>query len=80
VPALERLLKRNDPRVVKGASIALRQSASADALEPLSQLLTNGDEQVRYHAEVGLGEITKQDQWTPAFDEFHDHEAKYLVY
>jgi HEAT repeat protein len=80
VPALKRLIETNNPYVVKGAAIALRQSGSGDALEPLSRLLNNSDEQVRYYAVVGLGEITKQDEWTPAFDEFRDHEAKYLSY
>ncbi len=49
-------------------------------MEPLSRLLNNSDEQVRYYAVVGLGEITKQDEWTPAFPEFREHEAKYLSY
>jgi HEAT repeat protein len=80
VPALKRLLATNDQRIVKGVAIALRQSGSADALGPLSNLLSNSDEQVRYYAVVGMGEITKQDEWTPAFPEFREHEAKYLSY
>lgn len=78
IPMLERLLGTNDPHIIKGVAIALRQSKSADALEPLSRLLNGSDEQVRYYAVVGLGEITGQDEWTPAFDEFRTHEAKYL--
>ena len=80
IPALKRLLETNDQRIVKGAAIALRQSGSADALDPLSHLLNNGDEQVRYYAVVGLGEITRQDEWTPTFPEFRQHEDKYLSY
>jgi HEAT repeat protein len=80
VPALKRLLDTNDQRIIKGVVIALRQSGSADALEPLARLLTNSDEQVRYYAVVGMGEITRQDEWTPAFDEFQKNEAKYLSY
>jgi hypothetical protein len=80
IPALNRLLQTNDQNVIKGAAIALRQSGSADALQPLSRLLTNSDERVRYYAVVGMGEITRQDEWTPAFDEFRNHEAKYLSY
>lgn len=80
IPALKRLLGTNNQNITKGAAIALRQSGSPDALAPLSHLLENSDERVRYYAVVGMGEITKQDEWTPAFDEFRDHEAKYLAY
>lgn len=80
IPSLSRLLAMNEPLVTKSAAIALRQSASTDALEPLSRLLASNDEQVRYYAAVGMGEITKQDEWTPTFAEFHEHEAKYLSY
>jgi len=80
IPALKRLLETHDQHIIKGAAIALRQSRSADALEPLSQLLSNSDEKVRYYAVVGMGETTGQDEWTPAFDEFLNHEAKYLSY
>lgn len=80
IPALKRLLETNDQHIIRGAAIALRQSGSANALEPLSHLLNNGEEQVRYYAVVGLGEITRQDEWTPAFDEFREHEAHYLSY
>ena len=80
IPTLKRRLGTNNPQITKGVAIALRQSGSADALEPLSHLLNDGDEQVRYYAVVGLGEITNQDEWTPAFDEFRNHEAKYLTY
>jgi len=80
IPALKRLLETHDQHIIKGAAIALRQSRSADALEPLSLLLNNSDEQVRYYSVVGLGEITGQDEWTPAFNEFREHEAKYLSY
>jgi hypothetical protein len=80
VPALKRLLETNNQRIIKGAAIALRQSASADALEPLSRLLTNNDEQARYYAVVGMGEITRQDEWAPTFPEFREHEAKYVSY
>jgi hypothetical protein len=80
IPALKRLIGTNNSYVVKGAAIALRQSGSPDALEPLSRLLTNSDEQVRYYAVVGMGEITKQDEWTPTFPEFRVHAAKYISY
>jgi HEAT repeat protein len=80
VPALKRLLEANanDQNITKGAAIALRQSGSAEALWPLSRLLTNNNQRVRYYAVVGMGEITRQDEWTPAFPEFLEHEGKYL--
>lgn len=80
VPTLRGLLETNDQRVLQGAAIALRQTHSREALEPLSTLLSNGDQRVRYYAVVGMGEITGQDKWTPAFDEFREHEARYLSY
>jgi HEAT repeats len=80
IPTLRELLKTHDQQITRSAAIALRQSGSAEALGPLSGLLGNSEERVRYYAVVGMGEITGQDEWTPAFDEFHDHEAKYLAY
>jgi len=80
IPTLIRLLKTHDQQITRSVAIALRKSGSARALGPLSGLLDNSEQQVRYSAVVGMGEITGQDEWTPAFDEFHNHEAKYLVY
>ena len=80
IPALKLLIETNDPHIVKGAAIALRQSGVSGAIEPLSRLLKNNDEQVRYYAVVGLGEITGQDEWTPDFEEFHGREGRYLSY
>ena len=80
IPTLRQLLALQDQRVRRAVAVALRQTRSPDALKPLSQLLTNDDITVRYYATVGMGEITAQDQWTPAFDEFRDHESKYLSY
>lgn len=80
IPALKRLLKTKDQQITWAIAIALRQIGSSDALEPLSELLGNSNEEIRYHAVVGMGKITSQDDWTPAFDEFREHEAKYLSY
>jgi hypothetical protein len=80
IPTLKRLLATKNPSVIKTAAMALRQTKSPDALASLSGLLNDGDEQVRYCAVVGLGEITGQNEWTPSFPEFHDQEAKYLSY
>lgn len=80
VPTLKRLLETSNPNIIKSCAIALRQTGSVDALEPLSHLLNNTDELVRYYATVGMGEITKQDEWTPSFDEFHSREGYYISY
>jgi len=80
IPTLKRLLQTNDPEITRSVAIALRQTRSQEALGPLSELLGNGEQQVRYYAVVGMGEITQQDEWSPAFDEFQSHESKYLTY
>jgi hypothetical protein len=80
IPMLKQLLKTRDQQITRSVAIALRQSGSADALVPLSRLLDYSEEQVRYYAVVGMGEITRQDEWTPALDEFRTHESKYLAY
>jgi hypothetical protein len=50
------------------------------ALAPLSQLLEDSDLLTRYYAVAGLGEITGQNDWTPAFDEFQKNQKRYLSY
>ena len=80
IPTLRQLLTLQDQRVTRAVAVALRQTRSPGALKPLSTLLTNDDLTARYYAVVGMGEITAQDPWTPAFDEFRDHESKYLSY
>jgi hypothetical protein len=78
IPTLTRLVKIDNAAVRRNAAVALRNSGASAALEPLSLLLEDRDIQVRYYAVVGLGEITHQDDWTPAFDEFREHEIHYL--
>jgi hypothetical protein len=80
IPSLSRLAGSNDPRVRLGAAVALRQTASSAAIQPLTHLLNDSDSQVLYYAVVGLGEITHQDEWTPAMDEFEQHKDRYLEY
>src|SRR5258708_2206189 len=80
VPSLSKLIASSNAETRLGAAIGLRQSQSAAALIPLSHVLNDMDPRTRYYAVVGMGEITKQDEWTPAFDEFLNHEAKYLSY
>jgi hypothetical protein len=80
IPALRRLMSTEDERVLSSVVIALRQTRSRDALLPLSDLLNNEQQTVRYYAVAGMGEITVQDRWTPTFPEFLKNEAKYLNY
>jgi HEAT repeat protein len=80
VPTLSVLIGTGNTEVQRGAAAALRQSSSPAALEPLSRLLNSSDLQTRYYAVIGLGEITGQNEWAPAFDEFQLHEDHYLLY
>jgi hypothetical protein len=80
IRSLSKLIASSNAETRLGAAIGLRQSQSAAALIPLSRLLEDTDTRIRYYAVVGMGEITRQDEWTPAFDEFQKHEAKYLSY
>jgi HEAT repeat protein len=73
-------MSTEDERVLSSVVIALRQTRSRDALLPLSDLLNNEQQTVRYYAVAGMGEITVQDRWTPTFPEFLKNEAKYLNY
>jgi HEAT repeats len=78
IPSLSKLIASDNAETRLGAAIGLRQSRSPAALAPLSRALEDTSPLVRYYAVVGMGEITGQDDWTPAFDEFQKHEAKYL--
>lgn len=80
IPQLSKLIATGDPNVRRYAALSLRRTGSSAAVRPLSQLLNDDDPQTRYYAVAGLGEITHQDEWTPAIDEFHSHEARYLTY
>ncbi len=80
VPTLAKLVEANNPDINRFAAAALRQTGSSAALEPLSHLLSDPDLKTRYYAVIGFGEITHQDDWAPAFDEFQRHEEHYLSY
>jgi hypothetical protein len=80
IPGLTKLIATGDPNVRRYAAVSFRQTGDSAALRPLSQLLNDDDPQTRYNAVAALGEITHQDEWTPALDEFHSHEARYLTY
>jgi hypothetical protein len=80
VPALAKLAKSDNLEIRRNAATALRNTASSEALVPLSGLVFDPDPMVRYYAVVGLGEITRQSEWAPAFDEFKQHETQYLTH
>ena len=44
------------------------------------EALWDPDREVRYYAVVGLGEITGQNEWTPATDYFAQNEEKFLTH
>jgi hypothetical protein len=80
VPVLSKLITYPNLEVRLGATRGLRQSHSASALAPLSIALGDANVWVRYNAVVGMGEITGQDEWTPAVPEFLQHQDKYLAH
>jgi hypothetical protein len=80
IPDLVRLIKTKNEEIHRFSAVALRQTASPMALAPLSQLLEDSDLLTRYYAVAGLGEITGQNDWTPAFDEFQKNQKRYLSY
>lgn len=80
VPGLTMLAESTDPTVRRYAAKALRQSGSSAAVAPLTKLLNDSDFNTRYEAVAGLGEITGQDEWTPAVEEFKQHEYRYVTY
>ena len=80
VPALSSLVGSPNQLTRIGAVIALRQTASLAALEPLSRALADSNREVRYNAVAGMGEITRQDEWTPSIEEFNERETRYLSY
>lgn len=78
VSALTRLLVAKDVTLRRSAAAALRSTHDTTAIEPLKQALFDSDQQVRYLAVAGLGEITGQDDWTPSVDYFRQNEARFL--
>lgn len=80
VPILAPLLSANDSEIRMGVAMALRQSGTSAALEPLSNFLYDSNTLINYYAVVGLGEITRQDEWTPSFETFEHNPAPFLAY
>ena len=68
----------SDPNVRRGVTAALGTMHDFRAIRPLAQALYDDDQEVRYYAVVGLGEITGQNQWTPSIANFNQNEKKFL--
>ena len=80
IPILQRLLRAPDSRVRRGAAQALRNTGSTRAIQGLVEALEDSQRDIRYIGVIGLGEITHQDEWSPAIDNFTQHEASFLSY
>jgi hypothetical protein len=80
IPILERLLRAPDFKVRRGAAQALRNTGSSRAIAGLAEALNDSERDVRYIAVIGLGEITRQNEWSPSIDNFYKHEAYFLSY
>ncbi|MGH9432523.1 MAG: HEAT repeat domain-containing protein [Terriglobia bacterium] len=77
---LEPLLHASNVRARRAAAAALRATGDPSAIGPLTEALWDTDLDVRYYAVVGLGEITGQNEWTPAVDYFAQNEQKFLTH
>jgi hypothetical protein len=60
------------------AVTALRNTYDPRAIDALSEALWDSDQRVLYQAVVGLGEITRQDEWTPSIDYFAQNKSRFL--
>jgi hypothetical protein len=82
IPALTRLMSSPDAETRRGAANALRNTESANAVEPLVKALYDADSEVRWMAVMGLAGIAGPDSdgksWYPARDEFQCNEDLYL--
>ena len=80
MPLVEPLLHAKNVEARRAAAAAIRTMGGPSAIEPLTQALWDTDRDVRYYAVVGLGEITGQNEWTPAIDYFAQNEEKFLTH
>jgi hypothetical protein len=80
IPVLDRLLHAPDFRVRRGAAQALRNTGSSLAIAGLAEALKDSERDIRYIAVIGLGEITRQNEWSPSIDNFYQHEGYFLSY
>lgn len=80
IPALVRLLSARYARARRSAAAAIRNIGTDAAIEPLTKALYDNDQEVRYHAVMGLAMLTGQDTWGPSIDRFNKEEQRYLAY
>lgn len=78
IPTLTRLMAIQDVRVRRAATMALRNTGSANAAGALLTALQDTDEEVRYYAVIGLAEITRQTDWRPLRSTFHENGKLYV--
>jgi hypothetical protein len=62
----------------KSAAFALRNIGTPEAVRFLAAALDDADQEVRYQAVIGLGEILSAPEFRPLEPEFQRDEAKYL--
>jgi HEAT repeat protein len=70
----------NDDSTREAAAEALRRMGSKLAIRPLVQALGDQDKNVRYHAVVGLAEITGDKEHHPNLIDYKTAEPRYLEY
>lgn len=80
IPTLVRLLESRYVEVRRSSALALRRTGSDAVINPFMKALYDNDRDVRYHAVMGLAEITKQYSWAPARDKYDSNERHYLTY
>jgi hypothetical protein len=80
IPALTRLLVGGDVETRRAAAAALRHTGSDTAVKALSTALEDSDREVRYHAVLGLAQITGLDEWGPSLELFDRDEERYLAH
>ena len=80
IPSLVRLLGSRYVEVRRSSALALRRIGSDAAINPFMKALYDSDRDVRYHAVMGLAEITKQYPWAPAREKYDSNERRFLTY
>ena len=75
---LKRLRTARQANIRRATAGALRSTRAEAAIQPLILCLSDSDRDVRYHAVIGLAEITGQLNWGPSTDMFQRDEQTYL--
>jgi hypothetical protein len=80
IPALQTLLGSSVVEVRRGAANALRNTGSQAAIAPLSGMLQDQDQMVRYYAATGLAAATHQPDRFATVDSYRKNESEHLAY